>query len=106
MGTPPDTDAPAPGRGARFSRPGKARDPEARMPLFDHLRELRNRLIKAVLGIIAGMVVGWFFYAQAFTFITDPFCRIPIQNRVGCGPDGHPLVVTGVFDPFFVKLKV
>jgi len=76
------------------------------MPLMEHLRELRNRLIKAVLGIILGMVVGWFLYARAFNFITEPFCRIPIQNRIGCGPDGHPLVVTGVFDPFFVKLKV
>jgi sec-independent protein translocase protein TatC len=76
------------------------------MPLMEHLRELRNRLIKAVLGIILGMVVGWLFYKQAFNFITEPFCRVPIQNRVGCGPDGHPLVVTGVFDPFFVKLKV
>lgn len=73
---------------------------------MEHLRELRNRLIKAVLGIILGMVVGWFFYKQAFNFITAPFCRIPIQNRVGCGPDGHQLIVTGVFDPFFVKLKV
>jgi sec-independent protein translocase protein TatC len=76
------------------------------MPLMEHLRELRNRLMKAVLGIILGMVVGWFLYAPAFRFITEPFCRVPIQNRVGCGPDGHPLVVTGVFDPFFVKLKV
>jgi sec-independent protein translocase protein TatC len=76
------------------------------MPLMEHLRELRNRLIKAVLAIILGMVVGWFFYKQAFNFITGPFCRIPIQNRVGCGPDGHQLIVTGVFDPFFVKLKV
>jgi len=76
------------------------------MPLMEHLRELRNRLIKAVLGIILGMVIGWFLYARAFSFITEPFCRIPIQNRVGCGPDGHPLIVTGVFDPFFVKLKV
>ena len=73
---------------------------------MEHLRELRNRLIKAVLGIILGMVIGWFLYARAFSFIVGPFCRIPIQNRVGCGPDGHPLVVTGVFDPFFVKLKV
>ena len=73
---------------------------------MEHLRELRNRLIKAVLAIILGMVVGWFFYKQAFNFITAPFCRIPIQNRVGCGPDGHQLIVTGVFDPFFVKLKV
>ena len=73
---------------------------------MEHIRELRNRLIKAVLAVIAGMIVGWLVYARAFTFITEPFCRIPIQNRVGCGPDGHPLVVTGVFDPFFVKLKV
>jgi len=73
---------------------------------MEHLRELRNRLIKAVLAIILGMVVGWFFYKQAFNFITAPFCRIPIQNRVGCGPDGHQLIVTGVFDPLFVKLKV
>jgi sec-independent protein translocase protein TatC len=77
------------------------------MPLMEHLRELRNRLIKAVLAIILGMVIGWFLYARAFTFITGPFCRIPIQDTVGCsGPKGHPLIVTGVFDPFFVKLKV
>ena len=76
------------------------------MPLFDHLRELRNRLIKAVLAVIAGMVVGWLLYPQAFTFITEPYCRIAIQGATGCGTDGHPLVVTGVFDPFFVKLKV
>jgi sec-independent protein translocase protein TatC len=77
------------------------------MPLMEHLRELRNRLIKGVLGIILGMVVGWFFYKQAFNFITGPYCRIPIQETVGCtGPKGHPLIVTGVFDPFFVKLKV
>ena len=77
------------------------------MPLMDHLRELRNRLIKGVLAIIAGMVVGWFLYARAFNFIIDPYCRITIGHTVGCtGPDGHPLVVTGVFDPFFVRLKV
>jgi sec-independent protein translocase protein TatC len=107
MGTPPDTAAPAGGRGARLPRPGKARDPEGRMPLMEHIRELRNRLIKAVLAVIAGMVVGWFLYERAFNFIIGPYCRITIQHTTGCfGPDGHPLVVTGVFDPFFVKLKV
>jgi sec-independent protein translocase protein TatC len=106
MGTPPETATPQRGRGTRFPHPGKARDPEGRMPLFDHIRELRNRLIKAVLAIIAGMVVGWLVYARAFTFITEPYCRITIQNTTGCDAHGHPLVVTGVFDPFFVKLKV
>jgi sec-independent protein translocase protein TatC len=107
MSSPPDTDAPAPGRGSRLPRPGRpSRDPEGRMPLMEHLRELRNRLIKGALAIIAGMVVGWFVYARAFTFITAPFCNLHLQGTTGCGKDGHPLIVTGVFDPFFVKLKV
>jgi sec-independent protein translocase protein TatC len=105
MSSPPDTAAPAGGRGSRVPRPAR-RDPEGRMPLIEHIRELRNRLIKAVLGLIVGMIVGWFLYGRAFSFIAGPFCRIPIQHRVGCGPDGHPLIVTGIFDPFFVRLKV
>src|SRR5215470_3305047 len=107
MGTPPDTDASPRGRGARLPRAGKERDPEGRMPLMEHIRELRNRLIKAALGIIAGMVVGWLLYEQAFNFIIGPYCRITIGHTTGCqGVAGHPLVVTGVCDPFFVKLKV
>jgi sec-independent protein translocase protein TatC len=106
MSSPPDIDAPAPGRGSRLPRPARSRDPEARMPLMEHLRELRNRLIKAALAIIAGMVVGWLVYKWAFTFITAPFCKLQLQGTTGCGKDGHPLIVTGVFDPFFVKLKV
>jgi sec-independent protein translocase protein TatC len=107
MSSPPDTDAPVNGRGARLPRPARSRDPEARMPLMEHLRELRNRLIKAVLGIIAGTIAGWLVYKWAFNFVIGPFCRIDIQGHTGCkGPNGHPLVVTGVFDPFFVRLKV
>jgi sec-independent protein translocase protein TatC len=77
------------------------------MPLMEHLRELRNRLVKGVLGIILGMVVGWFVYQRAFTFIIGPYCRLTIQGTTGCqAVTGHPLIVTGVFDPFFVRLKV
>ena len=53
------------------------------------------------------MIVGWLVYERAFTFIIEPV--LPDHHPAhtgGCGPDGHPLVVTGVFDPFFVKLKV
>jgi len=76
------------------------------MPLMEHIRELRNRLIKAALGLIAGMIVGWFIFGPAWHFISEPFCRIPIEGRTGCNADGHPLIVNGVFDPFFVRLKV
>jgi sec-independent protein translocase protein TatC len=77
------------------------------MPLMEHIRELRNRIIKALLGLAVGVVVGWFLFGPAWHFLIGPFCRIPIQGHVGCkGPNGHQLIVTGVFDPFFVRLKI
>jgi sec-independent protein translocase protein TatC len=76
------------------------------MPLLEHIRELRNRLIKAALGLALGMIVGWLIFKPAWNFITTPFCHLAVQGRTGCTKDGHPLVVTGVFDPFFVHLKV
>jgi sec-independent protein translocase protein TatC len=76
------------------------------MSLMEHIRELRNRLLKALLGLALGMVVGWIFFRPAWNFISEPFCKINIEGTVGCGKDGHPLIVTGVFDAFFVHLKV
>ena len=77
------------------------------MPLMEHIRELRNRLIKAMLGLAAGVIAGWLVFNPAFHFLIGPFCRIPIQGHIGCaGPAGHQLIVTGVFDPFFLHLKI
>ncbi len=105
MSATPDHTAPSNGR-RRGLRPGKRDNPDARMSLMEHIRELRNRLLKAVLGLAVGMIIGWLLFKPAWTFITEPFCRIDIQGTVGCGKDGHPLIVTGVFDSFFVRLKV
>jgi sec-independent protein translocase protein TatC len=103
MSATPDPVAPLPGQNSRL---GRRDNPEARMSLMEHIREFRNRLIKAVLGLILGMIIGWVFFRPAWNFITEPFCRIDIQGHTGCDANGHPLIVTGVFDPFFVRLKV
>ncbi len=42
------------------SGPPAPAEPERVMTLVDHLTELRNRLIKAVVAIIAGTVIGFF----------------------------------------------
>ena len=39
--------------GERYVRSQRRQNPEGRMPLFDHLRELRNRVVKAALALIA-----------------------------------------------------
>jgi len=42
------------------------------MPLREHLRELRRRLMKAGLAIIVGAVVGWFCYDWLFVKLQQP----------------------------------
>jgi sec-independent protein translocase protein TatC len=103
MTTTPDPLAPSRGRGYR---PGRRNNPDGRMPLMEHIRELRNRLIKSALALAIGMVIGWFLFNQAWSFITGPFCHTAIQGATGCQSAGHKLYVTGIFDSFFVRLKV
>jgi sec-independent protein translocase protein TatC len=106
MSSTPDPATPSRVRGLRVPRQARQENPEGRMPLMEHIRELRNRLLKALLGLGLGMVVGWIFFKPAWNFIAEPFCKLNIQGVVGCGKDGHPLIVTGVFDAFFLHLKI
>lgn len=40
----------------------RPKDPEGRMPLMDHLRELRNRVAKAAVFLLIGSIAGWFLW--------------------------------------------
>lgn len=51
-------------------------NPEARMSLAEHLRELRKRLILALIGILVASVVGWFLYDTIMAFITKPLADL------------------------------
>jgi sec-independent protein translocase protein TatC len=84
-------------------KPRQNSAPDGRMPLMDHLRELRNRLIKAILGLVAGGVVAWLLFDPIWKFLQKPYTRIPQEHCLGGECD---LVVHGIFDGFFVHLKV
>ncbi|MFV0425958.1 MAG: twin-arginine translocase subunit TatC [Beutenbergiaceae bacterium] len=47
-------------------------NPEARMALGDHLRELRRRVLFAVGGILIGSIVGWIIYPYVFDALQQP----------------------------------
>jgi sec-independent protein translocase protein TatC len=84
-------------------RAGRAqpRDPEGRMPLTEHLRELRVRLVRSVLAIVAGTVVAAFFYKpHLFNLVIDPFYKIKAEH-----PDAT-LNFGNVGDPFTFALKI
>ncbi|GAA0580608.1 twin-arginine translocase subunit TatC [Actinomadura livida] len=77
--------------------------PDGRMPLMAHLRELRNRLIKAILGLVVGAVIGWILFEPIWDFLKQPYTQIPPEH---CLEGKCDLVVHGIFDGFFVRLKV
>jgi sec-independent protein translocase protein TatC len=55
---------------AAFRRP---RNPEGRMSLGDHLRELRRRVFISALAILVGAVIGWIYYDEVYQRLASPF---------------------------------
>jgi sec-independent protein translocase protein TatC len=76
------------------------------MPLMDHLRELRRRLLIAVLAILAGTIVGWIAYPQVFEFVKQPYIDgiAPLLNRRGF--DATLVLSGGIGSAFTFRLKV
>ena len=76
----------------------------AAMPLTEHLRELRNRLVKSAIAIAIGMVIGWIYYPQLFAWVSAPFESVVAQAQA----DGHEitLALTGVADPFILQIQL
>lgn len=86
------------------------------MTFFEHLIELRTRLIRALLGILPGVGVGWYFRETIFDWLAVPWHRAHSDTEVSPAalwhwfthPLGDPgdtirrvqLVHTGVMDPF------
>lgn len=74
---------------------GEALD-ASRMPLLDHLIELRSRLLKSVLALAVAFGVCFYFVKPIYTFLVAPLVRA-----------GQPkLIYIEMFEAFFVELKV
>ncbi|HLW70295.1 MAG TPA: twin-arginine translocase subunit TatC [Candidatus Binataceae bacterium] len=71
---------------------------DGRMPLLEHLTELRNRLIRAVIAVGVGFAIAYAFADQLFKLLAEPLheaSRSPVL-----------LIGTGVGEAFFTKIKV
>ncbi|MEU6346072.1 twin-arginine translocase subunit TatC [Streptomyces sp. NPDC046977] len=91
----------------------KEKDPERRMPLAGHLREIRNRLAKAVLAILVVTIAAAFHYKGIVNFATRP-----VLDSVGCPTSFADLAkrtahttcahitINGLLSPFTLALKV
>ncbi|MEX5271317.1 twin-arginine translocase subunit TatC [Kocuria sabuli] len=63
-------------RAPKQRRSSRKANPQAQMALAEHLRELRNRLVKAAVATVLGMVAGFFLYEPFMAYITEPLQRL------------------------------
>ncbi|MGH6657398.1 MAG: twin-arginine translocase subunit TatC [Actinocrinis sp.] len=53
------------------------------MPLMEHIRELRTRLVKSALAIVVAGIVGFVFYRNIVNVLETPICNIKSIHGVG-----------------------
>jgi sec-independent protein translocase protein TatC len=72
---------------------------EVRASFFDHLNELRIRLLRAIIGVAVGMAACGWFADSLFRFVMAPvLASLPEKERA--------LNYTSYLEPFLVYLKV
>lgn len=68
-------------------------------PLIEHLKELRNRLLRAVIAIVLVFGVLYLFSNELYTYLAAPL-RILVEEQAG------RIIATGIASPFLVPFKL
>ncbi|MEO3929871.1 twin-arginine translocase subunit TatC [Micromonosporaceae bacterium B7E4] len=74
------------------------------MTLIEHIRELRNRLFWASLGLLVGLIVGWFLAEPVYNILRQPYCRLDGSSDANgvC----QQFLMLGPTDGLVLKLKL
>lgn len=76
-----------------------------RMPLLEHLREFRKRVLRSTIIILIASGFGWYFYNPIITSLARPICdlaKAQADNATHCGA----LYISGVLGPLNLQIKV
>jgi len=76
-----------------------------RMPLIEHLREFRKRVVRSAIAISFGALIGWFFYNEIITKLAEPVCDLRAAQASGANNCGA-LYINGVLGPLNLQIKV
>jgi sec-independent protein translocase protein TatC len=71
-----------------------------RMPLLDHLTELRNRLLWSIIAMVAAFLIAYQFKTAIYRFLAQPLANIL------AGEPGRKMIFTGLTEAFFTYVKV
>ncbi|MEI2279435.1 twin-arginine translocase subunit TatC [Paenarthrobacter ilicis] len=71
------------------------------MALLDHLRELKNRLIKAAIGVVIAAIAGWFLYDPVINAL-----KAPVDSIGGHTGAIATINFNSIASPFDFKLQI
>ena len=75
------------------------------MPLIDHLRELRKRVLSSAIAIVVAFGGGWYFYNSIIVTLAKPVCDLRAAQAAGAESCGA-LYISGVLGPLDLQIKV
>jgi sec-independent protein translocase protein TatC len=73
---------------------------DSKMPLLDHLVELRKRLMWSIVALLVCFAVAFYFTPEIFAFLSAPL-RETMKNY----PDAK-LIYTKLYEAFFAEIKL
>jgi sec-independent protein translocase protein TatC len=75
------------------------------MPLLDHLRELRKRVLRSAIAVLIAFGGGWYFYNPIISTLAKPVCDLKAAQEAGSASCGA-LYISGVLGPLDLQIKV
>ena len=76
-----------------------------RMPLLEHFRELRKRVVRSAIAILLVSVIGWIFYSRIVNALAKPICALHRSHVSDLGDCGA-LYVNGGLGPLNLQVTV
>jgi sec-independent protein translocase protein TatC len=74
---------------------------DVKMPLLEHLGELRTRLLYSFVGFIVAFVFCFYFWKPVLDLVTAPLERACLAQGKPC-----PVIYTSLIEPFFTQVKI
>ncbi len=82
------------------SEPGEAH----KMPLLDHLIELRQRMLYSVIALFVAFLICFYFAEELFNFLVQPLADLLIERE---DVRGRPrMIFTDMTEVFFTYIKI
>lgn len=80
------------------------KDDLQKMPLLDHLIELRTRLLYSVGALVVAFIGAWFLSEDIYRFLVKPLADILLEIGVEQG-EARRMIFTNLTEVFFTYVK-